>query len=251
MSLHNFHIAIAFVISLAPALGAQPPKTASVSALKLEFVQVEPGEFSMGSSTGMNGELPPHKVRISRGFDLGKYEVTQAQWQALMGSNTSRFAAPDRPVDSVSWENAQEFLKRLNASDSAHHYRLPTEAEWEYAARAGTTGDYPGELEEIAWYYSNSNLETHPVGRKKPNPWGLYDMHGNVWEWCQDWFNTDYYGTSPTVDTPRPAEGVNKVLRGGSWGANANYTRSSVRISFFPGQKNSYFGFRILRQGAK
>lgn len=247
MPVHYFRLALAVAAALVPAAAAGE----SIAGLKLEFVHVEPGEFVMGSGSGMNSEQPPHKVRISKGFDLGKYEVTQAQWQALMGSNPSRFQAPEKPVDSISWEDTRQFLAKLNNADRANHYRLPTEAEWEYAARAGTSGDYPGELDEIAWYFSNSNLETHPVGRKKPNPWGLYDMLGNVWEWCQDWFNADYYSASPAVDPPGPAEGVNKVLRGGSWGANAVYTRSSVRISFFPGQKNSYFGFRIVRQRAR
>jgi formylglycine-generating enzyme required for sulfatase activity len=238
------------ILCLAPALAAQRPKAANpvLAGMKLQFVRIAPGQFTMGSAAGMPGEQPPHTVRITSAFDLGKYEVTQAQWQALMQSNPSRFAGPDRPVDSVSWNDAREFLARLNAADPAHRYRLPTEAEWEYAARAGTAGDYPGALDDIAWYAFNSNGETHPVGQKQPNAWGLYDMYGNVWEWCQDWYNRDYYASGPAADPAGPEEGAHKVLRGGSWGANTAYTRSSVRIGFFPNQKNSYYGFRVVRE---
>jgi formylglycine-generating enzyme required for sulfatase activity len=266
MSLRLSYVSLAAMLCLAPVLSAQQPKASKlgkaapaattavkpvVAAMKLQFVRIAPGEFTMGAATGPAGEQPPHQVRLTAAFDLGKYEVTQAQWQALMDSNPSHFVGPDRPVDSVSWDDTQEFLKRLNAADPTHHYRLPTEAEWEYAARAGTTGDYPGELDQIAWYYSNANQETHPVGQKRPNPWGLYDTHGNVWEWCQDWYDRNYYATSPAANPPGPAEGVNKVLRGGSWGGNVIYSRSSVRIGFVPSQKNAYYGFRVLREVGK
>jgi formylglycine-generating enzyme required for sulfatase activity len=260
---YSYSLPLAAMLCLTQAFGAQRPKAAKpaaaapaavnpvLAAMKLQFVRIAPGEFTMGSPTGMIGEQPPHTVRITAAFDLGKYEVTQAQWEALMGTNPSHFVGPDRPVDSVSWDDTQEFLTHLNAADPAHHYRLPTEAEWEYAARAGTTGDYPGELDEIAWYYPNSNQESHPVGQKRPNPWELYDTHGNVWEWCQDWYDPDYYAASPAANPPGPVEGGKKVLRGGSWGANLAYTRSSVRIAFSPDRKNSYFGFRVVRETGK
>jgi formylglycine-generating enzyme required for sulfatase activity len=264
MSVLSYYIPLAALLVVAPTHAAPTAKTvrkATIKApaaaspvlakLKLEFVPVASGEFVMGSSTGMIGEQPTHSVRLTRGFDIGKYEVTQAQWQELMGSNPSKFPAADHPVENISWNEAQEFLKKLNAADPAHNYRLPTEAEWEYAARAGTTGDYPGELDDIAWYYPNSDQQTHPVGKKLPNPWGLYDTHGNVWEWCQDYYNPNYYGASPAINPPGPEAGMTRVLRGGSWGANLAYTRSSVRIDMPPFQKNPYFGFRIVREAKK
>ena len=158
----------------------------------MEFVWVPPGEFRMGSksSEADDDERPRMRVRISRGFFLGKYEVTQGQWEAVMGSNPSRFdgCGPDCPVENVSWDDVQEFIRRLNAREGGNRYRLPTEAEWEYAARAGTNGDHYGNLAAIAWHEDNSGNRTHPVGRKAPNEWGLYDMLGNVWEWVEDWY---------------------------------------------------------------
>src|SRR6185295_12837821 len=128
-----------------------------------------------------------HKVRITRQFEIGKYEVTQEQWQAVMGDNPSNFKGANLPVEKVSWNDAQDFLLKLNARDG-YTYRLPTEAEWEYACRAGSMGDFAGELDDVAWYDKNSGSKTHPVGQKRPNVWGLYDMHGNVSEWCSDWY---------------------------------------------------------------
>jgi formylglycine-generating enzyme required for sulfatase activity len=172
----------------------------------MEFVLIQAWTFQMGSNNGEPNEKPVHMVRISRPFYLGKYEVTQAQWEAVMGNNPSQFKGdPNSPVENVSWDDVQEFikrLKRLNTRESGVKYRLPREAEWEYAAQAGTTtaysfGNDPSQLGEYAWYGENANGETHPVGQKKPNPWGLYDMHGNVWEWVQDW-----YGVGPTYRHP-------------------------------------------------
>ena len=168
----------------------------------IEFVWVPAGEFQMGSTSRHAGdnEQPVTRVRISQGFYLGKYEVTQDEWQAVMGSNPSSFSGCGRcPVEQVSWEDAQAFIGRLNASSGGGRYRLPTEAEWEYAARAGTTTDtYAGNMTQplgndpvvdgIAWYYENSGLQTHPVGQKSPNGFGLHDMLGNVWEWVGDWY---------------------------------------------------------------
>src|SRR5688572_10735614 len=152
------------------------------------FVKIPAGEFLMGSDNGEDNEKPAHRVVISRGFEMGKYEVTQAEWEALMGSNPSKFKGTDLPVEQVSWDDAQSFIKAMNARNDGYEYRLPTDAEWEYAARAGATGDYggTGNLSEMGWYGGNSGGKTHPVGGKTANAWGLYDMHGNSWEWCQD-----------------------------------------------------------------
>ena len=163
----------------------------------MEFVWVPPGEFRMGSTSSEAdaNEQPVTQVRISRGFWLGKYEVTQEEWQAVMGSNPSRFAGCGNcPVERVSWDDAQQFIQGLNAREGPAVYRLPTEAEWEYAARAGTTGDRYGNLDAIAWYGQNSGGRTHPVGGKPPNAWGLHDMLGSVWEWVHDWYGATRVG---------------------------------------------------------
>ena len=199
------------------------------------------------STAADDDEQPVTQVRISRGFDLGKYEVTQGQWEAVMGSNPSYLnrCGLDCPVERVSWEDAQEFIGRLNAMDGEGTYRLPTEAEWEYAARAGTTGDRYGNLDAIAWYDDNSGGRKHPVGQKAPNAWGLHDMLGNVWEWVEDWYG-DYPGGSVT-DPRGPASGSYRVRRGGGWRSGASNCRSAIRISATPGNRNSNLGFRLLR----
>jgi formylglycine-generating enzyme required for sulfatase activity len=175
----------------------------------IEFVKIAPGEFSMGCSDGDTAcnedEKPSHKVKLTKSFELGKYEVTQAQYQAVMGANPSTIKGENRPVETVSRMDAQDFLDRLNARNDGYRYRLPTEAEWEYAARAGSTGPYAGALDDIAWYAGNSGDETHPVGQRKPNRWGLYDMEGNVREWVSDWYSRTYYTSSPSVDPTGPA----------------------------------------------
>src|SRR4029434_679147 len=161
-------------------------ETHMVNSLGMPFVLVPAGEFLMGSADGADDERPVHTVRISQPFYLGQYAVTQAQLQAVMESNPSQFTGdPNRPVEQVSWEDVQEFIRRLHAREGGAAYRLPTEAEWEYAARAGSTtaycfGDDPRQLREYAWYSENSGGQTHPVGQLKPSAWGLYDMHGNV-----------------------------------------------------------------------
>ncbi|HEY2384587.1 MAG TPA: formylglycine-generating enzyme family protein [Terriglobia bacterium] len=177
----------------------------------IEFVQIQPGQFMMGCSVGdidcNADERPIHQVQLSKPYQIGKYELTQAQWQSVMGSNPSTIKGDDRPVETVSKDEAHEFLNRLNARNDGYHYRLPTEAEWEYAARAGSATPYAGKLDEIGWYNGNSDDETHPVGQKKPNPWGLYDMEGNVREWVEDMYSANYYKTSPAVDPTGPAGG--------------------------------------------
>ena len=216
----------------------------------IEFVRIPAGEFRMGSTSSEANSLreqPVTQVRISRGFWLGKYEVTQGQWEAVMGSNPSYFSecGLDCPVEQVSWEDAQEFIWRLNAMDGEGTYRLPTEAEWEYAARAGTTGDRYGNLDEIAWYDGTTGKRTHPVGGKAPNAWGLHDMLGNVIEWVGDWY-ARYPGGSVT-DPRGPGRGSNRVLRGGSWRHIASNCRSSYRLFAPPSWRSVILGFRLLR----
>ena len=221
------------------------------NSVAMEFVRIPAGEFRMGStsSEALAHEQPVTRVRISRAFDLGKYEVTQGQWAAVMGSNPSYFdeCGLDCPVEVVSWNDAQEFIRRLNAMDGAGTYRLPTEAEWEYAARAGTTGDRYGNLDAIAWYGGNSGDRTHPVGQKVPNAWGLYDMLGNVYEWVQDWYGRYPGGT--VTDLRGPAAGSRWVNRGCGWFIDASKCRSSYRYTSHPSDysRKNNLGFRLLR----
>ena len=188
------------------------------------------------------------RVRISRGFWLGKHEVTQSEWQAVMGTNPSAFSGCGRcPVERVSWDDAQGFIRQLNGRAGGSRYRLPTEAEWEYAARAGTSGDRYGNLDVIAWYQDNSGHRTQAVGRKAPNAWGLHDMLGNVREWVQDWYG-GYPGGSAT-DPRGPGSGSSRVFRGGSWRSFARVCRASDRYDFSPGIRINFLGFRLLRIG--
>jgi formylglycine-generating enzyme required for sulfatase activity len=201
----------------------------------------------MGSENGYADEKPVHRVRISRAFEMGKYEVTQAQWQAVMGSNPSLFKGANLPVESASWNDAQQFIQKLNARNDGYIYRLPTEAEWEYACRASSTGDYAGNLDAMAWYDKNSGGKTHPVGQKQPNDWGLHDMHGNVLEWCQDWYDDNYYAQSQNVDPRGSATGSFRALRGGSWYRGARYCRSAIRHRLTPDFSLNRLGFRLVR----
>src|SRR5882762_10161151 len=165
----------------------------------MEFAYVPGGSFQMGSGNGDPNEQPVHQVAFASGFYMGRYEVTQAQWQKVMSNNPSTFSTcgENCPVEQVSWDDAQEFIKKLNAQNDGYQYRLPSEAEWEYACRAGTTGDYAGDPNSMAWYTSNAEYKTHPVGKKQANAWGLYDMHGNVSEWVMDYQHNNYDG-APT-----------------------------------------------------
>jgi formylglycine-generating enzyme required for sulfatase activity len=222
---------------------------------QVEYVPITPGEFLMGCSVGESecgeDEKPAHRAAITKGFEIARHEVTQAVWQAVMGTNPSTFKAPDRPVEQVSWNDVQEFLAALNGRRDGYHYRLPTEAEWEYAARAGSTGAYYGSLDAIAWYGVNSGGQTHPVGQKLPNAWGLHDMQGNVWEWCQDWYQDDYYrtlGAPPALDPRGPASGQQRVLRGGSWYKFLWFLRVSSRFASRPSGRFPHVGFRCVRQ---
>jgi formylglycine-generating enzyme required for sulfatase activity len=223
------------------------------NSIGMKFVLIQAGEFTMGSPENEEdhqGDETQHKVKMTRPFYMQTTEVTQAQWKAVMENNPSRFKGDDLPVEMVSWDDAQEFIKKLSAKESVK-YRLPTEAEWEYACRAGSTtrfcfGDDESKLGEYAWYNKNSENKTHPVGTKKPNGWGLYDMHGNVWEWCQDWYNENYYKTSPPEDPQGPASSEYRVLRGGCWLLDDDSCRSADRW-FGPSVHGGYIGFRAAR----
>jgi formylglycine-generating enzyme required for sulfatase activity len=225
--------------------------------VKLEMVLIPAGEFTMGApdsdeDAGDWERKPQHRVRITKPFYLGKYLVTQQQWEAVMGGNPSQFKGPKNPVETVNWAECQPFFRKLNAKPGPGKgkFQLPTEAQWEYACRAGSTtqygfGDDPSGLDEYAWYAANSGGKSHPVGEKKPNPWGLYDMHGNVWEWCQDWYDGGYYAKSPADDPTGPARGRIRVLRGGGWINPAWHCRSSQRSNLSPSLRNSILGFRV------
>ena len=215
------------------------------------MVYVEGGTFTMGAtseqgSDAYSDEKPAHSVTLS-GYYIGKYEVTQKLWKAVMGSNPSRFKGDNLPVERVSWNDVQEFLRKLNAM-TGKNYRLPTEAEWEFAARGGNSSrgyKYSGSnsVGSVAWYYANSGDRTHAVGTKSPNELGIYDMSGNVWEWCQDWYGS--YSGSSQRNPKGPNSGSSRVGRGGSWYHNTMYCRVSYRVNGTPGYRYSNLGFRL------
>jgi len=227
---------------------------ANTNSIGMRFIAVQPGSFIMGSPKGEGGpdEYPHHRVGITRSFLIGVTEVTQAQWRAVMATNPSIFEGSDLPVDSVSWNEVQEFIRRLNAKEGTGKYRLPTEAEWEYACRAGgrgkwTFGNDEDRLKDYAWYEANAGGQTHPVGGKKPNAWGLCDVHGNVWEWCQDWYQHDYYKESPSRDPQGSQKGLKRMIRGGSRNSTSSTSRCAFRDCISPGGSNGYVGFRLAR----
>jgi formylglycine-generating enzyme required for sulfatase activity/serine/threonine protein kinase len=241
----------------APNSTAVPPKGmrsyTEVIALnvRMEMHAIPGGEFLMGSpeKQGYADEYPLHRATLSP-FYIGKYPITQSQWRAVMRTNPSHFNGPNHPVDSITWDEAFEYCRRLSYA-TGRLYRLPTEAEWEFACRAGmqTQFNYGDEEEfvvQYAWCLTNSGNHTHPVGEKKPNGWGLYDMHGNVWEWCHDWYAADYYQHSPKVNPFGPAKGTSRVLRGGSWYSLPNYCRNAGRSNHQPDQRDPLVGFRVV-----
>jgi formylglycine-generating enzyme required for sulfatase activity len=244
----------AFLLILTPGESFAAEKNYS-NSIGMEFILIPAGSFTMGADKNFKAyddETPLHRVRISRPFYLGKYEVTQAQWTAVMGNNPSKFKGQNNPVEQVSWDDAQIFIEQLNAQEGHNRYRLPTEAEWEYAARAGTTGAYSfgddaASLGEYGWYEDNSGWEAHPVGQKQPNAWGLYDMHGNVWEWVEDWYGESYYRNSPLTDPagPSSAGSYHRVFRGGAWYSNVRHCRSAMRYDIPSGLSYGTLGFRL------
>ena len=209
----------------------------------IEMLLVPRGTFTMGCSPGdvecLGDESPAHQVTLTNAFYMGRTEVTQAQWTAKMGSNPSGFSGqPNNPVDQVSWYMIQDF-------NSATGLRLPTEAEWEFACRAGTTTARYGSVNDIAWYNGNAGGTTHAVAGKLPNALGLYDTLGNVWEWCQDWYGP--YASGSETNPTGPGKGSDRLLRGGCWYGNSNHCRGSQRFTFTPSSAFDNFGFRAVR----
>lgn len=222
---------------------------ADKGGVDIPMVKINPGSFSMGSNSGDSDERPVHQVRIGYAFELGKTEVTQGLWQAVMGENPSGFnkCGDDCPVENVSWDDIQRFLKRLNRK-TGKEYRLPSEAEWEYACRAGGNDTYCGgnDLNKLGWYEGNSGKETSPVGSKQANAWGLYDMSGNVWEWVQDC--KAGYDSTPTDGSAYEGGGCDRrMLRGGSCYFEPQSARAAYRNISDPANRNVNFGFRLAR----
>lgn len=229
------------------------PDPAPAPVPDIDMVFIKGGVFDMGDTfgDGKENEKPIHKVTIDD-FSLSKYVITQGQWKVVMGSNPSHVAKGDYyPVENISWLNAQEFIRKLNER-SGKSYRLPTEAEWEYAARSGGKRErYAGTdnkllLDEYGWCnMSMSAGSTRPVGRKKPNTLGLFDMSGNVWEWCHDWYDENYYKISEQINPRGPGQGDQRVLRGGCWFDDPRYVRVTFRVWSDPNWRSDFFGFRI------
>jgi formylglycine-generating enzyme required for sulfatase activity len=278
-------VGLLFVLALAPGLGCGPTDSATSGTTLpptiktksgIEMVVIPAGHFEMGSRQGADDEKPIHTVWIDS-FLMDKTEVTQAEFEKLgqieTFPNPSHFKGPDLPVEQVTWPQAARFCNARSRLEGltpcynedtaecefkADGYRLPTEAEWEYACRAGTDtaysfGSEARNLGDYAWFAGNSDKKTHPVGQKKANPWGLYDMHGNVAEWCQDVYDKNYFKSSPDKNPHGPAEGKEYVLRGGSWKAAADVVRSSYRLGETPGFSDACLardaiGFRCVRK---
>jgi formylglycine-generating enzyme required for sulfatase activity len=240
--------------------------------LTFNFIRIDPGTFQMGSNNGDSDEKPVHTVTITEPFEISDHEVTVGEYRKFVEStgyepptktgykgsysensscNWNRKNVEDHPVNCVSWEDAQSFISWLNMQAGKPLYRLPTEAEWEYAARAGTKtewacGDGEWCLTQMGWFEKNSGGKTHPVKTKTPNYWKLYDMHGNLWEWCQDWYDSDYYSNSPKKDPMNSSGGSHRVRRGGSWSNHAESCRSANRYRDSPDYRSSDFGFRLV-----
>ena len=226
------------------------------NSIGMEFVMVESGEFIMGSPEeelySDKDERPMRQVTVSNDFYIGVYEVTQAEWKAVMGTEPSEFKGTDLPVDKVSWSDANKFLDKLNKMEENSEYRLPTEAEWEYAARAGTNtaytfGSEEADLFQYAWFTENSEDKTHPVGMKEANAWGLYDVHGNIAEWVMDEYHSNYQ-KAPSDSRVWEGGVDRRVVRGGSWDNAAENCRSGHRDDMGEGSRKNYIGFRVVKE---
>jgi len=223
------------------------------NGVTFEMVDVQGGSFMMGCLPAFGGdchdeEKPSHRVTLPDYF-IGKYQVTQLLWRAVMGNNPGIWQGDNLPVNKVSWDDCQLFISRLN-SLTGERFRLPTEAEWEYAARGGNQSKgylFSGsdDPNDVSWYKNNSNMITHDVGSKQPNEIGIYDMTGNVWEWCNDMYDNNYYHRSPELSPAGPPSGVNRVVRGGSWYSTWENSRITFRDSERTDYRDIYLGFRI------
>ena len=233
-------------------IGATYVETAK--GVNMTMVYVEGGTFQMGVTPEQGSDIwdstkPVHSVTLDS-YYVGECEVTQAQWRAIMGNNPSKFTGDDNPVEMVNWEDAQAFCRELSRV-SGKTYVLPTEAQWEYAARGGKKNQgckYSGssEMSDVAWYWNNSNKQTHPVKQKQPNELGLYDMSGNVWEWCSDWYGANYYSSGPNSNPTGPSSGRYRVVRGGGWNDFAGSCRVSHRDFYTSSYRFGYYGFRVV-----
>ena len=246
--------------------GKIPVKETIIAGISM--VSLPAGSFTMGSENGDESEIPEHVVKIDA-FDMSINEITQEQYSSVTGTNPSKFSGSgDLPVEQVTWFDAVRFCNKLSEQAGfekcydedtwlfyfdRNGFRLPSEAEWEYACRAGTVTSYyngssEGDLDHAGWYNKNSGKKTHAVGLKERNSWGLYDMHGNVWEWCYDSYGDSYYSDSPPVNPTGTGTGPYRVLRGGSWLSNDRYCRSSKRFRDYPEDKSFNIGFRVVRR---
>jgi formylglycine-generating enzyme required for sulfatase activity len=257
-------IILLMALTARPLMGAAPQASDYVELVKsrLVVVRIPAGKFRMGTDKVLTAdekwkvctgcpsrndvERPVHEVAITADFWMGTFPVKQRQWQEVMGSNPSdlRDAGPDAPVNMVTWEDVQSFSAKVNARQNRWTVRLPTEAEWEYAARAGTTGETYAPLNDIAWYGENGSHTTHPVGQKLPNAFGLFDMLGNVWQWCQDWFGP--YSKAPVIDPKGPPTGDRRVTRGGCFYCDAIHERAARRNRDLEEHRSRSVGFRIV-----
>ncbi|MBI5766755.1 MAG: formylglycine-generating enzyme family protein [Verrucomicrobia bacterium] len=253
---HLTFIAAGLLVSLAASTATAESSAAprfgenfALAQPTLPLVWIAPGTFWMSGTHGAGDDT---EVTLTRGYWLGQTEVTQAQWQGVIEDNPLPFftRGSDRPVETVAWDMAMIFCTKLTERERSagrlppgYAYTLPTEAQWEYACRAGTTGPFAGEIDALAWHEGNSGGQTHPVGQKRPNAWGLYDMHGNVQEWCADWFGA--YPGGQVNDPTGPALGQYRVLRGGGWAGSTGSCRSAFRLFVQPASGNRVLGFRL------
>lgn len=240
-------------------------KVLTIDGINYAFRWCPPGEFMMGSPSSEEKRVSDetqHRVKLTKGFWLLETEVTQEMWQSVMGQSVKQQRdkvdkslplsgeGPNYPMYYVSWDDCQSFCQKLSQK-LGQQVKLPTEAQWEYACRAGTTGDYAGNLDEMAWYRDNSGSKTHAVGQKKPNAWGLYDMHGNVFEWCSDYYDKNYYSRSPSSDPENTTPSPDRVFRGGGWYSSAGGCRSAPRSGLKPGRREDCLGLRVLSSPAE
>jgi formylglycine-generating enzyme required for sulfatase activity len=246
----SFYFILTFLCSAAMGGESAGENVFTSPTLGAKFVLISAGTFTMGSpesELGRREDETQHRVKISSPFYMQTTEITQGQWKRVMGSNPSYFkdCGNDCPVEKVSWNDIQKFISKVNSKEGTDKYRLPTEDEWEYAARAGSQSDRYGDIDDIAWYDTNSGNKTHAVGQKQPNVWGLYDMLGNVSEWVQDRYED--YQVGSAIDPVGPSSGVNRVRRGGSWFDSAKSCRMASRLKHSPEYGDISLGFRLAR----